>query len=216
MTAAFLISQVLVVLQYAFFLLSYYVTEKKEVLFCNSLSLLAEGFSYFFLGGWSGVAMVAIGGLRNFIFAMIRFSVKDKNRERKYYWIVAVVYYPLSILFAFLTFNDVMGLFAFASGMIYTLSLLSKSPISYKVLGVFAGISLIIYYVYLNNVVGLVLESILVVWIFITFFIRKPQKEGPKLILHRKRFENTRPFSSRFRFIEKKELGETVNDVEEI
>ena len=61
-------SQILTLAMYVTLVITYYLKDRKKILFVNFLGLIFLGIAYIFLSAYTGLAMVIIAMVRNIIF----------------------------------------------------------------------------------------------------------------------------------------------------
>ena len=67
LTLSYVLSQVFIILNYIFLIITYQLKDRKQILLLNIASLSSAGLSYIFLSAYTGLAMVFVSILRNII-----------------------------------------------------------------------------------------------------------------------------------------------------
>ena len=171
----YIYSQIFVVLCYLFYGLSYLIKNRYTILCMSILAIICNGISYVFLNAWAGFGAVIIAFIRNIILIIQERFEGDKDYT-KMDWIVLIFLLSATCIFAYITFNGWICLFATLSTILYTISVWQHNLSVYNILGLFASICGIIYYIYIWSIFGFILESILFVFLLIntiSYFIKQ-------------------------------------------
>jgi len=175
---AFIISQVFVCLCYLFLGLTY-VIKKRTLILCFSLTaLLFNGLHYSLLGAWAGVGVVCIAVVRNVLF-LIQQKIKALDRYVIDDWIILIFLLIISGITAIWTYDGLLSLFSIFASVIYTISVWQKNVKVYKILGIISGLVNIVYFIFINSIFGIILESIvcLITIVFTIIYIIDERKE---------------------------------------
>lgn len=161
LTLTYILSQVFIILNYIFLIITYQLKDRNKILFFNICSLTSAGLSYICLSAYTGIAMVIISILRNILFL---FNEKkngiSKNITKNDIYMLIVIYI-LTIVFAIFTYTDFLSLMSVFATMLYTYSVWQKSTKVYKRLGAPISLIWIIYNIYIKSLFGIILEIIL-------------------------------------------------------
>ena len=115
LTLTYILSQVFIILNYIFLIITYQLKDRNKILFFNICSLTSAGLSYICLSAYTGIAMVIISILRNILFL---FNEKkngiSKNITKNDIYMLIVIYI-LTIVFAIFK----LQLLRFEKGIIY-------------------------------------------------------------------------------------------------
>ncbi len=190
MTITYILSQVFIILNYVFLVLTYQAKNRKRILAFNFGALIATGISYLFLSAYSGLAMVFVAVIRNIIFIIDeKKNGKSKKNGIKDYIILAVLF-AIAIISAKLTYNGILSMMSVAATMLYTYSVWQKNTKVYKALGLPVGILWIIYNIYIFSIFGIILEVILAISSIIGYVREnKEMKRGNNMNLVYKKIE---------------------------
>ncbi len=161
MTTEYVLSQIFIIINYIFLVITYQSKNRTNILILNFAGLVANGLSYVFLSAYSGLAMVVVACIRNIVFlADEKKNGKNEKNGAKDYVILAVLYI-ISIISAVVTYNGVLSMMSVIATMIYTYSVWQKNTKVYKILGLPVGVFWIIYNIYIFSIFGIILEVIL-------------------------------------------------------
>lgn len=185
MTVAYVLSQVFIIINYLFLIMTYQSKSRKQILILNFGALIATGISYLFLSAYSGLAMSVIAMIRNIIFMIDekKHGKKDKNGTRDY--LILAILYVISIISAILTYNGILSMMSVLATMLYTYSVWQKNTKVYKALGIPIGIMWLIYNISIFSVFGIILESVLAISSVIGY-IRENKKENTMELVYKK------------------------------
>lgn len=185
MTVTYILSQVFIIINYIFLVMTYQSKSRKNILIYNFGALIATGISYIFLSAYSGLAMVFVAIIRNIIFIIDekKNGKSTKNGTKDY--IILAILYILSIISAIFTYNGILSMMSVVATMLYTYSVWQKNTKTYKALGILIGALWIIYNIYIFSIFGIILEVILAIS-SITGFIRENKKEDTMNLVYKK------------------------------
>jgi len=160
MTIQYILSQIFIIMNYVFLIMTYQSKSRKGILIYNIVALISAGLSYICLSAYSGLAMTIVSIIRNIIFVIDekKNGVKDKNQAKDY--IILAILYIISIILAIFTYNGILSMMSVVATMLYTYSIWQKNTRIYKVLGVLVSIVGIIYNIYIFSIFGIILEAI--------------------------------------------------------
>lgn len=163
MTITYILSQIFIIINYIFLVMTYQSKNRKNILIFNFVSLIASALSYMFLSAYSGLAMTIVAIIRNIIFIIDekKNGKSEKNQTKDY--IILAILYIISIISGILTYNGILSMMSVIATMLYTYSVWQKSSKIYKILGIPVGIIWIIYNIYIFSVFGIILETILAI-----------------------------------------------------
>ena len=71
MTITYILSQIFIIINYIFLVMTYQSKNRKNILIFNFVSLIASALSYMFLSAYSGLAMTIVAIIRNIIFIIV-------------------------------------------------------------------------------------------------------------------------------------------------
>lgn len=158
----YIISQIFVVLSYASLSTTYFFKNRKFILLFSLLAVICNGFGFFFLGAWSGLAMSVFAIVRNIVF-MIQNKYFKTEKITWIDWLILGILVVVSIVSAVFTFDGFFSLLSIFATMTYTISVWQKNSTVYKVLGIFASILWIAYGIYIKSIFSIVLEAALLI-----------------------------------------------------
>lgn len=159
----YILSQVFTIIMYMLMGLSYYAKDRNNILKLSFLSLITNGIAYILLNAWTGFAMCVVALIRNIIFLIDERKNGKRESINKTDIIILVVLYAISIISAVFTYNGFFSLLAVLATLIYTFSVWQKKTNVYKLLGIIVGFLWIWYNIYIMSVVGIILETILLI-----------------------------------------------------
>ncbi len=163
MTITYILSQIFIIINYTFLIITYQSKNRKNILIYNFCAMMATGLSFLCLSAYSGLAMTIVAILRNIIFMIDeKKNGKSDKKSLKDYIILAVLY-VISIVFAIITYNGILSMMPVIATMLYTYSVWQKSTKVYKLLGIPVGIISIIYNIYIFSIFGIILEVMLAI-----------------------------------------------------
>lgn len=165
----YILSQIFVIINYAFLMISYQLKNRKSILIVNLISIIATGISFALLGGYSGVGMSLISILRNLIFMIDERKNGIRSTINKSDIIILIFIYLLSLICSFWTYNGIWSLMSVFASVVYTYSIWQKSTKVYKILGIPVCIFSLIYNIYLKSILGIILETILTISAIVGF-----------------------------------------------
>ena len=179
LTPQFIISQILILIAYVFFALTYFTKGYRirliSMIICNVFMI----GSYALLNAWTAVPVLAVAIIRDVVsFANTHRLLKSPvKKSEPNAWLLVLWLVALTVATIF-TQEGVWSLFIYFAVMTFTISSWQKSPLVYRVMGVFASWFVIIYNIAVTNVTGIALESIALVFIVIGLirFIVKNRK----------------------------------------
>lgn len=175
MTIQYILSQIFIIMNYVFLIMTYQSKSRKGILIYNIVALISAGLSYICLSAYSGLAMTIVSIIRNIIFVIDekKNGVKDKNQAKDY--IILAILYIISIILAIFTYNGILSMMSVVATMLYTYSVWQKNTKVYKALGIPIGVLWIVYNVYIFSIFGIILEVVLAISSIIGY-IREKQK----------------------------------------
>lgn len=157
LSISYILSQIFIILNYIFLIITYQLKDRKKIIFFNIASLTSAGLSYIFLSAYTGLAMVIVSIIRNIIF--IFNSNQNKTTKKDLYILISI--YLLIIILAIFTYDGLWSLMSVLATIIYTYSVWQKNTKVYKWLGIPVSLCWLSYNIYIASIFGIVLESIL-------------------------------------------------------
>lgn len=163
MIVTYILSQVFIIINYIFLVMTYQSKSRKNILIYNLGALNATGISYIFLSAYSGLAMVVVAIIRNVIFIIDEKKNGKSNKNGTKDYIILAILYIISIISAIFTYNGILSMMSVIATMLYTYSVWQKNTKIYKTLGIPIGIMWIIYNIYIFSIFGIILEVVLAI-----------------------------------------------------
>lgn len=158
MEVSYIISQIFVIIQYLFFVLTYHTKTKKQILIFNTIACISSAFSFMFLSAYSGCVMSLLAVLRNYLFYK-----QDEKKDINNLIIVLVILAFLSII----TYDGILSLMPSIGTLLYTISVWQSNRKVYRMFGILIEISWLIYHIYVFSIFGIILETILFIAVVI-------------------------------------------------
>ncbi len=159
---AYIISQIFVCISYSFLGITYFLKNRKFILFFSMLAVCCNGVGFFFLKAWSGLAMAAFAILRNVIF-LIQNKNGKSEKIKLVDWIILLALISVSVVSAVFTFDGLGSMLSVIATLTYTVSIWQKNPLVYKVLGIVASLLWIAYGIYIMSIFSIILEAVLLI-----------------------------------------------------
>lgn len=175
-TLIYVLSQIFIILNYVFLVITYQLKERNKILLFNMAALTSAGLSYICLGAYTGLAMVFISIFRNIVFVINEKKNGITERATPNEILILLVIYALTIILSIVTFNGFLSLMSVFATMLYTFSVWQKSTHIYKILGVPVSILWLSYNIYIGSIFGIILEFILMASAIIGFIREKTNK----------------------------------------
>ena len=164
-TAAYIISQILTLILYSFLGISYLQKNRNKVLILNIIVDVLHIVAMCLLKGYSGAAMGLVSLYRD-IFLLI-YSRKKNSKNRDIFILITSVI--LIIIFSFVTYNGIFSMLSIVATLITTFAIWQKNVKYYKFFGIISSLLWILYNVFVFSVVGIVLESIILIFSIIGY-----------------------------------------------
>lgn len=163
----YILSQIFIILCYAMIGVSYLAKNRKAVLIYSLISVVLNGLSYFLLSAWTGLAMIGVAIIRNILFMiqdkMMTSHRFNENKIKIFKNITLALLIVISIIFAVITYNQIFSLFAVLSTLMYTYALWQDKVSSYRVFGLVAEISGLVYCAFIHSIFGVILELVVII-----------------------------------------------------
>ena len=141
----------------------------------SAATLLWGGF--ILLGGWVALAMCAIAICRDITSSIINAhrSEKEQMKITKSDWLFLALWSGAFTIATIFTSSGFLTLFAYFATMTFTVSIWQKNPLVYRILGIFVGVFWITYNIALSSLMGVILESSLLIFVIagLIMFVRK-------------------------------------------
>lgn len=177
----YIVSQIITVLYFGILSLSYLLKDRNKILIANFVAHIGQTTAMAMLNGYTGAAMACIMMVRDLIFLL---QEKRKNEGKKINEksniAILIITVVLVIVLTIFTFNGPLSLLSVVATLITTYALWQKNVTIYKILGVVAGILWLAYNVFISSIMGIVLETIIVI-ASIVGYIRELKKDKKEL-----------------------------------
>lgn len=157
----YILSQIFIIISYAFLFSTFQVKERKKVLIYNLFSQFAMALSYLLLGAYSGAVISGVSIVRNIIFLRSK-DVSNKKITKKE-MIILIILLILSLITGIITYDGVFSLLPIIATMLYTYAIIQKDLLIYKYLEFPIGMMYIIYNIYVSSIFGIILELSLMI-----------------------------------------------------
>lgn len=174
-TLEYTISQVLIVFVYILICTTYFLRNRRKILITNIIAHIFQAGSFLLLNGLTGVAMNIVYIIRDSFFAIDDKNRKNNNLNKRDY-IILSIFISIIIILAIFTYSDWSSLLSAVATIISTIAIWQKNTKYYKLLGIPVSMAWLGYYIFLQSIFAIVLESILLVST-ITGYIFENKKE---------------------------------------
>lgn len=163
-TVIYIISQIITVAYFAILSFSYLLKDRKQILGANFLAHIGQASAMAMLNGYTGSAMSIIMMLRD-LTLLIQENKKSKGKEinKKVDFIILIITVILIIGLTIFTYNGPLSLLSVVATLVTTYALWQKNVKIYKILGLIAGILWLAYNIFIMSIMGIILETILVI-----------------------------------------------------
>ena len=161
-TLEYTISQLLIVMGYVLICLTYFLRNRRKILITNIIAHIFQAESFLLLNGLTGVAMNIVYVIRDSFFA-----IDEKNRGNsdlnKRDYIILTIFILIIIIFTIFTYSGLGSLLSVVATIISTISIWQKNTKYYKLLGIPVSMAWLGYYIFLQSIFSIILESILLI-----------------------------------------------------
>lgn len=159
--AIYIISQLFVLNNYLFAMLTYNVRKRKTILLFNMIAATSVLVGFALLGAYSGMAMSIITIIRTIIF-LIDDKMNGQSKEMmKKDWIIFFIVSTMCLVCAVFTYEKWWSMISIFATILYSYSVCQKNMFVYRVVGIPTSVAWIIYNAYVKSIVGVVLETAL-------------------------------------------------------
>lgn len=162
MSLVYLLSQIFTALALIAQGSSYFINNRKSLLGVVIVSNICFGISFLLLGGYVGTVMSSIAIARDVVSDYInsRRLPEDKNKITKTDCWLLVLWLSLLSVGSYLTADGFLSILPFFSTTIFTIAIWQKNILFYRSAGLLTNTILIIYHIYLHNVVGMIFQFV--------------------------------------------------------
>lgn len=175
-TLEYTISQFLIVIVYILICSTYFFKNRRKILIINIIAHIFQAGSFLLLNGLTGVAMNIVYVIRDSFFAIDEKNRKNSNLNKRDY-IILSIFILIIIFFTIFTYSGWGSLLSVVATIISTVAIWQKNTKYYKLLGIPVSMAWLGYYIFLQSVFAIVLESILLVST-ITGYILENKREN--------------------------------------
>ena len=166
----YIASQAFVVLMYVSLCSTYFLKSRSKILIINILGHLFQMVSFVLLSGLTGVAMNIVYMIRDLYLYIAHKKENDEDRRIKDA-IFLTFLFVIIIVSSIYTYNGFYSLFSVFATVFSTIAIWQKNTRIYKLLGIPASVCWLSYHVYLQSILAIILESILLVSILIGYIV---------------------------------------------
>ena len=159
----YIISQLFVLNNYVFAMLTYNVRKRKTILLFNMIAATSVLVGFALLGAYTGMAMSIITIIRTIIFLIDdKINGQSKKMQLKD-WIIFFVVSSICLVCAVFTYENWWSMISIFATILYSYSVCQKNMFVYRIVGIPTSIAWIIYNAYVKSIVGVALETALLV-----------------------------------------------------
>lgn len=156
--ANYIVSQIFVIFAVLSFGFSYLTNDKKKIMILVTMTSLFYGGEYLLLGAFSGVVVNIISIIRN-----IWFYVNAKNNKKNNIWVLVILSLALVIL-GIITYENIFSIIPIVATVLFTYSVWQDNNKVYRYLSVPMSIMWIVYNIVCGSILGLIAESVMLVF----------------------------------------------------
>ena len=149
LTIPYILSQILVIIYYLIYSYTFHLKESNKILIFGIIATIISSISYILLNAYTGMAMCFIAIIRNLLF--------KKDKQSKFYLILILI---LTVVASIFTFDSYFCLFNIVATLIYTYAIWQENTKIYKLLGIIVNVLMIVYDIYIQSILGVILMSI--------------------------------------------------------
>lgn len=183
MMFTYIISQVLITCALMLQGGTYFITNRHKQLVAMIFSNLLSASCFFILGGYVAVAMNLIAITRD-ITSNIIYSRRSAQNADKItnmdYWLLGLWISLLTVGNAF-TAHGLLSMLPYFSTMIFTVAIWQKSVLVYRFAGLLTNSLLIAYNLFMHNFMGVVLQSVLLMFAIVGFSIYISERQHTQI-----------------------------------
>lgn len=164
-TFIYIISQIITVIYFGILSLSYLLKNREHILLANFFAHIGQIIAMAMLNGATGAAMAFIMMLRD-----LAFLIQEKKHIKKLEVPILIVTIILIVVLTSYTYNGPISLLSVGATLCTTFALWQKNVKRYKLMGIIAGSLWLAYNVFIVSIMGMILQTILVVCSIIGFY----------------------------------------------
>ena len=159
MDKMFILSQVFVVAYYVAFGLSLLTKHYLKIQILQICCQLFLSGQYFCLSAWTGLVLNVVAIFR--AFAYMYLAKRNPSGKHDFLdWFVLILISSVSIVVTALTWGEFYSIFALLQSLLFTYSTWQRNTKVYKFCGIGISIFGILYSIFINSILAIVLESI--------------------------------------------------------
>ncbi len=160
----YIVSQIVTIIYYGILSLSYLLKDRFKILFANFIAHIGQTIAMAMLNGYTGASMAIIMLLRD-LTLLIQEKVKAKGKEidKKFDLVTLIITVILIVALTIFTYNGPLSLLSVVATLFTTYALWQKNVKAYKILGLVAGILWLAYNIFIMSIMGIILETILII-----------------------------------------------------
>lgn len=181
LTISYIISQIFTFFSYMFLTLTYYTKNRNLILIWNFLSITSMILVYILLKAYTGLAMSILALIRTIVFMVDERKNGKKEKNDKKDVIILVILYILTIALTIPTYDGFLSLLSVFATMMFTYSIWQKKTITYRLLGIPTESLWLLYNIYIDNKLGIVLESIVLIFFIAGYILLLKETKQNKL-----------------------------------
>lgn len=170
-TSIYIVSQIITILYFAVLSLSYLLKDRNKILIANFVAHIGQTIAMAMLNGYTGAAMSIIMIFRD-LTLIIQEAKKAKGKEinKKIDILILIITILLIVVLTIFTYNGPLSLLSVIATLVTTFALWQKDVKAYKLLGIVAGILWLAYNIFIFSIMGIILESILLICSIVGYF----------------------------------------------
>lgn len=170
-TSIYIVSQIITILYFAILSLSYLLKDRNKILIANFVAHIGQTIAMAMLNGYTGAAMSIIMIFRD-LTLIIQEAKKAKGKEinKKVDILILIITILLIVVLTIFTYNGPLSLLSVIATLVTTFALWQKDVKVYKLLGIIAGILWLAYNIFIFSIMGIILESILLICSIVGYF----------------------------------------------
>ena len=149
LTPMYIVSQLLVIIYYLIYSWTFHLKDSNKILIFGIIATIISSISYLLLNAYTGMAMCFVAIIRNLLFTKSKKSVFN-----------LVLIFILILFASIFTFNNYFSLFNIIATLLYTYALWQKNTKTYKLLGIIVNGLMIVYDIYIQSILGVILISV--------------------------------------------------------
>lgn len=168
LTIPYILSQILVIIYYLIYSYTFHLKDNNKILIFGVIATIISSISYILLNAYTGMAMCFIAIIRNLLF--------KTDKKSTFYLLFILI---LTVVASIFTFDSYFCLFNIVATLIYTYAIWQTNTKIYKLLGIIVNGLMIIYDVYIQSILGVILISVAFISSLLGFF--KENKKTNKI-----------------------------------